>query len=649
MKTEKLTYTVAAILSLVLLLFSILGGGGASVLAATSTDTVSRYEQRNVMDDLDGATVDGEGIDLTLYNFDEHKNVQILSFVEFCYSYQKEKQTEYGLYVYVYNPRGYDWTKNEQLNKIQLRTGGNVSGSFSKYPLKYLNRSESAGYEGLFYKFKIELTEAQKSTVLGSLNSTERIYEVGEIELYNTGVNATAYDVSNTYKYKGYAEGYGSESSEGDTLTCASDGLLTLTLDVHATQYRPEGTNGKDKYTRDSLHSVYFSIPNKILNEYGGLSAVHATWLNAVTNLGLVTGNYDAYAAIKQYIGKDVSEFSEYPDKYKSDLNFSYVSEYGYDRFGSSTGVVRGRTGYNFHWNFGNLIENNLQRLDYVFWSGSAENSADSYRVSSEELAEWLLWYTENVTPGRAVQSLVNGKYSRALFSSVDDEFTDVNIQADDKFSLTTEKLGQSFWEKIFGGSHVISSTTFNNIEAIHAVTATDFKANTSLTCKELYISEADYKDFKAYYDLAKIKQETVFLFRYQVSDYVSEEASELTYGNEVNNTNAYFFRETVNLDFDIIDVTCSKGEIDTVIPVIMSPIEIIPDVDPPLITTPDNPKGKRDWWKIVIAVLSIIFILFILNITGLLNLIGNAIAWIVCLPFRAIGALFKAIFSKKD
>ena len=51
--------------------------------------------------------------------------------------------------------------------------------------------------------------------------------------------------------------------------------------------------------------------------------------------------------------------------------------------------------------------------------------------------------------------------------------------------------------------------------------------------------------------------------------------------------------QETVNLDFDIIDVTCSKGEIETVIPIVSSPIEIIPDVTPPLITKEDD-----DFWE---------------------------------------------------
>ena len=79
-----------------------------------------------------------------------------------------------------------------------------------------------------------------------------------------------------------------------------SEGLETLSLDVHATTYRPDGTNGKNDYTQDSLHSVYFAVPNEVIQQYGEMVAVHATWLNAVLKPALVTGNQDAYNIFSQ-------------------------------------------------------------------------------------------------------------------------------------------------------------------------------------------------------------------------------------------------------------------------------------------------------------------------------------------------------------
>ena len=74
LKTVKQRYILAAFIVAVMLIFSIVCGGAVKVRAAAVTSAaVSAYEQRNVWDDLQGATVDGKSIDLTLYNFDEKK------------------------------------------------------------------------------------------------------------------------------------------------------------------------------------------------------------------------------------------------------------------------------------------------------------------------------------------------------------------------------------------------------------------------------------------------------------------------------------------------------------------------------------------------------------------------------------------------
>lgn len=74
--------------------------------ASAETSSKALFEQTNVMDDLKKSTIDGEAFDLTKYSFDSKKNMQIISFVEYCYSYSPERQDNYGLYAYVYNPKG---------------------------------------------------------------------------------------------------------------------------------------------------------------------------------------------------------------------------------------------------------------------------------------------------------------------------------------------------------------------------------------------------------------------------------------------------------------------------------------------------------------------------------------------------------------
>ena len=53
--------------------------------------------------------------------------------------------------------------------------------------------------------------------------------------------------------------------------------------------------------------------------------------------------------------------------------------------------------------------------------------------------------------------------------------------------------------------------------------------------------------------------------------------------------TNAYLCQMWVQLDFDIIDLTFTKNGVETVIPVIMSPMDIVPDLNPPVSTIKDG------------------------------------------------------------
>ena len=78
------------------------------------------------------------------------------------------------------------------------------------------------------------------------------------------------------------------------------------------------------------------------------------------------------------------------------------------------------------------------------------------------------------------------GTYARELFSSVDEAFTVVDIPAEKEYSLTSEKISQTFWEKVFGTSHVEYSDTFDGIEAIHPVSEQDFGVSKKQTCRNL-------------------------------------------------------------------------------------------------------------------------------------------------------------------
>ena len=626
--------------------------GYAYIAYADSESVKEKYEQINVMDDLKDSTQNGNGLDLNEYNFDESKETQIYSFVEFCYSFRAVDTTDYGLYVYIYNPKGLNIDTDSALNAVTMRYGDNAELSFTKYRLKYLNCS-TGDYYGLFYKFALVLSDSQKTDILrgrNRVNSSCRKYEVAELELKaENNNNATSVAVDTVYEFTGYAKGYGADETADTTLTVtAKGGQESISLEVKPTYYRPEGTNGKNDYTQDSLHSVYFAVPNHYIDKYGEMYAVHATWLNAVLKPMLVTGNQSAYNTFFNYLGVENSE-------YNKEVDYMYVGgdiitkgvtkdmhDYGY----LLNNILDSYTSHTFGLSH-TLVGNEVNVLYGIFDSGNDCDSADTYTVRSDKIYKTL---TESADLYGG--ELVNGKFSKAIFESIDENFTEVNISRDETYKLTSQKLTQTFWEKLWGQASYTTMPT-ENISAIEKVDDDKISGNKTQDCDRLYISVADYDEFVSYYKkYAKSaindygEECTVFLFRYMVSDYIAQEATLYKYktrldGGSINkvDTNASFFQETVNLDFDIIDLTFIQDDVKTVIPVIMSPIDIVHDATPPVYTTSDR---RNNILALILGILGLIILLLLLApfLPSLITLLVK----ILVMPFKVVIAVFNRI-----
>ena len=109
----------AVILALFLVLCAVMGGQG-NLSASAASEIQTAFEESNVLDDLTGGTVGGKKFSLADYPHNSEGKPQIISFTEFCYSYYAEKQGDYGLYVYVYNPQDIAFDTQTSRNWIQL-------------------------------------------------------------------------------------------------------------------------------------------------------------------------------------------------------------------------------------------------------------------------------------------------------------------------------------------------------------------------------------------------------------------------------------------------------------------------------------------------------------------------------------------------
>lgn len=220
-------------------------------------------------------------------------------------------------------------------------------------------------------------------------------------------------------------------------------------------------------------------------------------------------------------------------------------------------------------------------------------------------------------------------------------------------FDLRNQKISRKWWE-ISGGT--VTSNDYDGISCIQKVEG--LTGNAVTDCSEYFLDTACYEEFKNYYYANKAKN-TIYIFRYQVSDYYSHEAvcierddDEL---NEVD-TNAYFFQETVNLDFTVIDLTFRNGSEYTVIPVVATPVDNVPGSTEP----PETEEDDDNWFDKIKSnfkkILTILLVgLIIIALAPLFPHIINAVVWLfkgviwlIMLPFKLISKIIKS-FKKKE
>lgn len=642
-----LTIRVGAALLSVLFFFLILFPSQSTVARAESA---AEFEKTNVMDDLEGSEIDGKPFELKDYAFDKKQDTQVLMLVEYCYSFYVNRQDNFGLYLYVWNPQGITYRADSELNTVQLSYGDDAD--YVKYPLLYLNRCERTNYEGLFYKYKIELSMTEKEEMLDRLNSRERTYHISGMELVAEGEAVHDYPVNAIFSYSGYAKGYGANAEADDTLTysrTSGDVFIIKDGDLHQTFYRPKGTDGSD-YQQDTLHTVYFTVPNELIKKYGRLAVLRVQWLEAVLSPFLVTGNQEIYNALQAYIGKEMGAYEE------SGFEYGLLGGYQYESssMGGFTFVHKSaEVAYNPWYSYLDEVTTELNRICLAFLSENKTDSADSYTVGGEQLLEKMREYSRNST------DKVLETYDRKLFSSVANEFTVVDIPAEKEYSLTSEKISQTFWEKLTGKSHVEFSDIYNNIQAIYPVSAQDFGQTKEQTCQNLYIDLNDYDEFQSVYNAAVKAEETVYLFRFAQSKYSSWEVTEgkwkkstewvslngtvggsfqTVYKLSDSDTNAYFGQETVYLGLDLIQMEWDDGGKRVVIPIVSSPIDVVADGTPPVYTTSD---ARSNWWKLLLGVIAfvIIVVLLLKFAPWLIYGIGKLIA----VPFKALAAAGKS------
>ena len=647
--------------------------------ATTTSEILNSYDKTNVLDDLTKCTINGKSFNINDFPFDETRDIQLISFVEYCYSYKADQRENYGLYVYVYNPKGLDLSKSQDFNKIQMAVSFDSEGipnDYEKFPLQFCSRVESGDYKNLFYKFKIVDKEVNGTHFADRVNSNERRYCISGIELATYGSdNATDYYVGGTYCFTGYAAGCGPDSSKGSTLDCKIDFIETVSLNVKHTFYRSQTSSLGEGY-QNQLDTVYFSVPKKYIETYGSLQRIKAEWWEYKTNKILVTKNPELYNAVVSNLGKLTEK------KYFSGQDYFCY----YERLNTDYGLLldpqsgAGQSTARWCWNTGNsyLATECCPALYYAFLVSNIEDYdpyadiVDSGGVASNALYNWIKSYKASYHNGTL--PVKEGNISADLFENDIDESrkidnesgkiqkghsyydfdADVDLQTLNSWSSTSP----SFWDNwlnfglgaAFKGGPEEESKT---VAPIQILKASDLTGTDKEISERLLVNVADVDDIKAEYkdaitvNSSSDEEKVVVLFRFATSDYYSQKVDTFIknggflWADKIIEDESYIVQESVFLDFDIIQLTFHRNGVYTVIPAVSSPIDVIDGVTPPANNTDD------DWWKILLAILALMltitFLWFVLPYV-LMLLIGilKLIVKIIIFPFKAIWKIFK-------
>ena len=636
-------------------------------IVAYAAESETGFDSTNVLDDLQSSKVNGKPFDIADYPFNESKDIQVISFVEYCYSYKANLRDNYGLYVYIYNPKGLNLSTNEKQNKIQMAVAYDAEGNptdYAKFSLEFCSKVESGDYKNLFYKFKVIDHKVNGTTFSDRVNSNARRYDVSGVEITTYGSStATEYSVCGTYIFTGFAEGYGPDANAKSTLSCDVEYLETIELSVKHTFYRSE-TSALGSGHQNQLDTVYFSVPKRFLDTYGTLQRIKAEWYEYKTKEILVTSNTDFYNAASPYIGVPLGNS---PNEYGL---YEYVEDIGY-----SLGIGAGKAGdmyvAQWGWNLGDgYLHVPTNVLYYMFLVDDIEEY-DPYAetvtvggIQSNDLYEYIKNYRKSYTSGKL--PIKDGTISADLFESdIDDSrkmnnengvikkgysYYDFDADVDLQTLQSWSSTSPSFWDNwlnfglgaaFTGGPNEESKT----VAPIQILKASDLTGTNAEIAERLLVNVNDVDAIKAEYNNAVTvsgtndEEKVVVLFRFATSDYYSEAVDIIEpnagflWSDKHYEGEAYIAQESVFFDFDIIQLTFNQDGEYTVIPVVSSPIDIVNDITPPV-----NMPDEVDWWKIALALILVVLLLVLL--APVLPYIIQGIGWVVMLPVKAVKAI---------
>ena len=633
-KKQVLLCLAALMLAVLTVLTGIFPVGAVLCHAAAAESSENNFDHTPVNADL-------ADMDLTEFVYDTAGSIEFITLAEYCYSAKALNFGNYALYVYIYNPARIPISERQDANSVEMAVGYDEEGKPNDYaniPLKLCGIS-TGKISKLIYKFRV----MDDGTLLRNARMQEadngyRRYDIAGVQLWETGKdNAVDYGVGGTYKFTGYAKGYGTDRNAESNLLCTVEELETVELDVKHTFYRTQ-TSSKGAHYQNQLDTVYFAVPKRFFDTYGTLQRIKAEWYEYKTKDIVVTSNQDFYDKAYPWLGKATGDIGEYNlIDYNEDIGISLGQNAG-DYGGGLQGAQWG-------WNLGTgYLHVPAQTLYYLFKVDDIE-AYDPYAdvvsiggVESNALYEYIKNYNKSFDNGTL--PIKDGTISADLFAEdiddyrkMDTEFgkiqqgysyydfdADVDLQKLTSWQETDPSFWENWinwglWDTIFGGIPEEQSKT---VSPIYIVQESDLDGSDNEVADRLLINANDVQALRDYFrDATTVsgtddEEKQVVLFRFATTDYYSAAVDIMELRTIIPDKHisgqAYRAWESVFFDFDIIQLTFNRDGKYTVIPAVASPIDIVNDITPPVQMPDDTP-----WWvKLLSVIITIVLVVLV-------------------------------------
>lgn len=639
------TRIILVLLIITLLIPALTAFSSPSVAYAAGGDAVN-FDTTDVMDDLTGSALNGVPFDVADYPYDKNGEIQILGFVEYCYSEYENLRGNYGLYLYIYNPALLDIATGTGSNRIEMATEFSEDGTptaYNKFALQFCGVSD--GVEAnRFWKFKI----ADSAYFLDKVNVNARSYYVSGVEIQTYGEeNAKEVKVATQYTFTGFAKGYSAESEEISTLSGSAELMEVVEINGlldRQTVYRTDMSN-PNVTSHNQVNGVYFALDDEIIQRYGKLQRIKAEWWEYRTTPILVVNSSDIAEALDEWVGVIMGT-------YNSALPYGVSTGYYYHSNPGFTSSVNYSWTYNVNLDkSGSLFATNYdsdevcEKLSWILFE-NADSLDNNYNVDAGKLVEYMQTYSDRY-PNKVITD--NGvKYNSDLlttdvgdgrkagynvyeFDALEDELEFKVFDPDDHTYTSWERLMAAFGWSAETSSALAGQSPILLIDESNYYSM--FAGSLQEISNRLLIAETEVNKFKDYCEEEILeKGNTVVHFRFACTKYDAAEA-EIWNGNGRDGQvecDAFLAQENVFLSFDIISLTFNDDGNFRVLPVVSDPIDIISDVTGPQFPA-EEPlekligdiasffKNIGDWfkanWKWIVLAIGIIVGLVILGL----------------------------------